>query len=180
MFWTCSGVSSGSLGFGDHDRLQQLVQLVLDEVWHLAHSTLVPLDHVQVQLELPGDGGVGGLAVLAVLTGLAGRTQGQWTAHYQSICLSIRLVRLEKCPFRFLHIFHVKKKPTKLIIIKILCATVRSRFSFPGTEHQGITNQPGSDYTMINPRLGGVEHELVWKRLNEQQAKREEEWIVLK
>lgn len=48
----------GLLGLGDHDGLQQLVQLVLDQVRQLAHPALVPLDHVQVQLELLGDGGV--------------------------------------------------------------------------------------------------------------------------
>lgn len=46
---------------------------MLDEVGQLAHSALVHLDHVQVQLELLGDGGMGGLAVLGVLTGLTGR-----------------------------------------------------------------------------------------------------------
>lgn len=58
------------LGFRDHDGLQQLIQLVLDEVRQLTHSALVHLDHVQVQLELLRNGGVGGLAV-RVLAGLA-------------------------------------------------------------------------------------------------------------
>lgn len=67
----CLCVSVRLLGFRDHDGLQQLIQLVLDEVRQLARSPLVLLDHVQVQLELLGDGGVGGLTVLGVLTGLA-------------------------------------------------------------------------------------------------------------
>lgn len=64
------------LGFRDHDGLQQLVQLVLDEVRHLTHSAMVHFDHVQVQLELLRNGRVGRLAVLGVLTGLAGWTEG--------------------------------------------------------------------------------------------------------
>lgn len=35
-------------GFRDHDRLQKLVQLMLDEVWQLTNPALVHLDHVQV------------------------------------------------------------------------------------------------------------------------------------
>lgn len=64
-----------SLGLWDHDGLQQLIQLVLDKVWQLAHSALVHLDHVQVQLELFGDGWVVGLIELCVLTCLARRTE---------------------------------------------------------------------------------------------------------
>lgn len=60
------------LGFRDLDGLQQPVQLVLDQIRQLTHSALVHLDHVQVQLELLWDRGVGGLAVLGILTGLAG------------------------------------------------------------------------------------------------------------
>lgn len=66
------------LGFGDHDGLQQLVQLVLDEVRQLTHPALVHLNHVQIQLELLGDGRVGGLAELGILSGLAGRTDRWW------------------------------------------------------------------------------------------------------
>lgn len=65
------------LGFRDHDGLQQFVQLVLDEVRQLTHSVLVHFNHVQVQLKLLGDGRVGGLAVLGVLTGLAEEWTGQ-------------------------------------------------------------------------------------------------------
>ena len=46
-----------SLGLGDHDRLQQLLQLVLHQVGQLAHVCVVILDHVQVELELPRDRG---------------------------------------------------------------------------------------------------------------------------
>lgn len=61
-------------GFWDHDGLQQLIQFMLHQVGQLAHSTLVHLNHVQVQLELFGDRRVGRLA-LGVLTGLAARGQ---------------------------------------------------------------------------------------------------------
>lgn len=72
------GREGGSLlGFWDHDGLQQLVQLVLHQVGQLAHSTLVPLNHVQVQLELFGDGRVGRVA-LGLLPGLAAGGQ-PWT-----------------------------------------------------------------------------------------------------
>lgn len=74
-FSCCVGGSAGGGGLlrlGDHDGLQQLVQLVLDQVRQLAHQALVSLDHVQVQLELFGDGGVGRLVVLRVLTGMTG------------------------------------------------------------------------------------------------------------
>lgn len=64
------------LGFGDHNGFKQLVQLVLDEVWQLTHPALVHLYHVQIQLELLGDGWVGGLTVLGVLSGLTGQTDG--------------------------------------------------------------------------------------------------------
>lgn len=67
-----SAGGGGLLRLGDHDGLQQLVQLVLDQVRQLAHQALVSLDHVQVQLELFGDGGVGRLVVLRVLTGMTG------------------------------------------------------------------------------------------------------------
>lgn len=59
------------LGFRDRDRVQQFVHIVLDQVWQLTYIVVVPLDHVQVQLELFGDGGVGRFTVVCVLTSLA-------------------------------------------------------------------------------------------------------------
>lgn len=73
-----------SLGLWDHDGLQQLVQLVLDQVRQLTHSALVHLDHVQVQLELLWDGRVVGLVELSVLTSLTGGMERQCRRDWRS------------------------------------------------------------------------------------------------
>lgn len=44
------------LGFGDHHGLEELIQFVLHEIREVADACVVVFNHVQVELELLGDG----------------------------------------------------------------------------------------------------------------------------